>query len=98
MKIKPERPLRRDAPLAAHLRARGLRARIVVERVDGEPLTPDDVTEADAALVAFEGADRRAWKAFAAANAAAADEPRAAASTPRKAPPKRAAAKRPARK
>lgn len=90
MKIRAERPVRRDAPLAAHLRARGLRARIVVERADGAEMTADDTREADAALVAFEAADRRAWKAFAAANAA---EQPAPAKAPRKAPPKRRAAR-----
>lgn len=70
MDLKPERALRRDAPLARHLETRGLCARIVVARLDGAPLTDEDVREADAALVAFEQADRRAWKAFAAAQSA----------------------------
>lgn len=60
---KAERPLRSDAPLARFLKSRGLKARLVVDRIDGKPLTRADVIEADAALVAFEAADRRAWKA-----------------------------------
>jgi hypothetical protein len=62
--------MRRDAPIAGFLLARGLRARIVVSRIDGALLSTNDIAEADAALVAFEDADRRAWKACAAANAA----------------------------
>lgn len=67
---KAERALRKDAPLARFLKSRGLQARLVVTRIDGKPLTREDVIEADAALVAFEAADRRAWKAAGKAEAA----------------------------
>lgn len=83
---KAERPMRRDAPIAGFLVARGLHAHIVVSRIDGAPLSIDDIAEADAALVAFEDADRRAWRAFAAANTKGESEP----DPPPKKAPKRA--------
>lgn len=67
-KRSPERPLRRDSPVAKHLRARGLKARVVVDRLDGEPLTAKDLVEADAALAIFADLEKRTWKAFVEAN------------------------------
>jgi len=93
--MKPTAPV--PAKLRRLLVPSGLRARIVIERTDGAPVTPDEVAEVRTYVAMLDTLDARTAKALAAVArcipAAMLPAPAAAPAKPRKASPKRRAAR-----
>lgn len=85
-------PFRPDWFLSVNLRAQGFNVALAVTRTDGAELSELDQRTVRAAVVALAEADRQAYAAFKAANAAAA-KARRAAPAKASAKPSRAAAK-----